>query len=165
MHPFIYIYIYVYILHCGVRVFANAESLFYYAKEGRRSKQCLTQEEIQALLSQVAITTDDQPPKEPCDESSKESDNVPKTVSEESTEEQTLLNTSLNESKVSIYSNTDSSQLTTSLSTSEGDFPLTPHSSDVYTSTQTSSTSEEECEDDPYTAPLEALPSLHTLEK
>ncbi len=35
------------------RVFANAESLFYYAKEGRPNRRTLSQQEIQSLLAQA----------------------------------------------------------------------------------------------------------------
>ena len=39
------------------RVFANAESLFYYARKGRPSRRTLSQEEIMALLAQARISS------------------------------------------------------------------------------------------------------------
>ena len=39
------------------RVFANAESLFYYARKGRPSRRTLSQEEIKALLAQARISS------------------------------------------------------------------------------------------------------------
>lgn len=147
-------------------MFANAESLFYYAKEGRPSKRTLTQQEIQALLAQVTPSTEaettptDEPHKEGNKETDNEMDNSVLGSNEPSVEEQLFLNTGLDdESSVSLYPDTDSSQPATPLSTSNG--PPTPHSS----TPPPSSACEESGRSDPYTAPLEALPTLHTLQK
>ncbi len=187
----------------AVRVFANAESLFYYAKEGRRSKKTLTQQEIQALLAQVTMTTKVTASEESNDEGNKDDVCEVDKDALSSNDQLEFLNSSLEESSISLSSDTDSSHLTTPLSTSHedfpltphsggdfplpphsggyfpltppsgdvcatphsgGDFPLTPHSGDVY-ATPSPSSPPEESVSDPYTAPLEALPSLFTLQK
>lgn len=43
----------MYFAHC--RVFANAETLFYYARQGRPSRRTLSQLEIQSLLAQTNL--------------------------------------------------------------------------------------------------------------
>ena len=47
----------MHILYVACRVFANAETLFYYAKKGRPSRRTLSQAEIQALLARTKISS------------------------------------------------------------------------------------------------------------